>query len=124
MFSHPDLLDLKVQAMWLGSRMFVQYLVCCSIVLMTSTAQITEDVIAEQVPAVNFVHKNLNVFPFKSFQFILSPYNRRSHILLLSANLFLHKSTKLPINATIPRTSRNTLHTHLHLRHSRYQGHL
>ncbi|KAH9997012.1 Alpha/Beta hydrolase protein, partial [Russula vinacea] len=46
MFSHPDLLDLKVQAMWLGSP------------------QITEDVIAEQVPAVNFVHKNLNVFPF------------------------------------------------------------
>ena len=65
--------------MWLGSRMFVQYYVCCSITLMTSTAQLAEDVITGQVPAVNFVHKNLNVFPFKSFQFVLSLHTTVSH---------------------------------------------
>ncbi|KAF8477756.1 Alpha/Beta hydrolase protein [Russula ochroleuca] len=46
MLSHPTLLDLKVQAMWLGSP------------------ALAADVVADQAPAVNFVHKNLNVFPF------------------------------------------------------------
>lgn len=74
MLSHPTLLDWKVHGMWLGSRMFVQYTVCCSITLMTSTAALTDDTVTEQAPAVNFVHKNLNVFSFKSFQFLLSPH--------------------------------------------------
>lgn len=46
MFSHPTLLDLKVQGMWLASPI------------------LAEDVILTQVPSVDFVHKNLNVFPF------------------------------------------------------------
>jgi carboxypeptidase D len=79
MFSHPDLLDLKVQAMWLGSRMFVQYFVCCSIALMMSTAIIADAVISQQLPMVNLVHKNLNVFPFKSFQFVLNLHISVSH---------------------------------------------
>jgi hypothetical protein len=35
---------------------------------MTSTAELAEDVVTGQAPAVNFVHKNMNVFPFKLFQ--------------------------------------------------------
>ncbi|KAH9963660.1 Alpha/Beta hydrolase protein [Russula compacta] len=45
-YSNPNLLDLKVEGLWLGSPAF------------------SETVIAAQVPAVNFVHKNQNVFPF------------------------------------------------------------
>lgn len=36
---------------------------------MTSLAAFSETVISAEVPAVNFVHKNQNVFPFKSVQF-------------------------------------------------------
>ena len=71
------------------------------------TATLADDVISMQVPSVSFVHKNLNVFPFKLFPFILACIFS-SHILLLTANLFSHRSTKLPINATITRTSKNT----------------
>ncbi|KAF8257528.1 alpha/beta-hydrolase [Lactarius quietus] len=42
--SNPSALDLKVQGMWLGSP------------------TLGEDVTSIEVPAVNFVHKNLNVF--------------------------------------------------------------
>ncbi|KAI0270300.1 Alpha/Beta hydrolase protein [Russula aff. rugulosa BPL654] len=45
MFSHPTLLDLKVQGMWLASPILAQ------------------DVVSMQVPSVDFVNKNLNVFP-------------------------------------------------------------
>jgi carboxypeptidase D len=84
MLSHPTLLDLKVQAMWLGSRTFVQYFVCCSIALMMCTAALAADVVADQAPAVNFVHKNLNVFPFKSFQFVLNLHIAVSHPAFIS----------------------------------------
>jgi len=62
-YSNPTLLDLKVQGLWLASRMVVQHLF--SMVLMANSAMITEDAVAVEAPAVNFVHKNLNVFPFK-----------------------------------------------------------
>lgn len=63
-YSNPTLLDLCVQGIWLASRMVVQPL-CSPLVLMANLAIITEDVVASEVPAVNFVHKNLNVFAFK-----------------------------------------------------------
>ncbi|KAH9997007.1 Alpha/Beta hydrolase protein [Russula vinacea] len=50
MFSHPDLLDLKFRR--------------CGLDLL---------------PMVNLVHKNLNVFPFKSFQFVLNLHISVSH---------------------------------------------
>lgn len=65
MFSHPTLIDWKVDGIWLGSRMFVQYIICRCIALMTRTATLIDDVVAIQTPSVNLVHKNLNVFPFK-----------------------------------------------------------
>ncbi|KAI0293644.1 Alpha/Beta hydrolase protein [Multifurca ochricompacta] len=45
-YSNPDLLDLKVQGIWLGAPV------------------LTQDVVAIQAPAVNFVHKYENVFAF------------------------------------------------------------
>ncbi|KAI9449078.1 alpha/beta-hydrolase [Lactarius psammicola] len=46
MFSNPSLLELKVHGIWLGSPF------------------LAEDVISIQVPSVNFVHRNENVFAF------------------------------------------------------------
>jgi len=37
-----------------------------------------------QVPSVDFVHKNLNVFPFKSLSFILSLHIFDSHLAFVS----------------------------------------
>jgi len=62
-YSNPTLLDLSVQGIWLASRMVVQHL-CSPLVLMANLALIT-DVVVSEAPAVNFVHKNLNVFAFK-----------------------------------------------------------
>ncbi|KAH8980669.1 Alpha/Beta hydrolase protein [Lactarius akahatsu] len=45
-FSNPSLLDLKVQGIWLGSPV------------------LADDVISFEVPSVNFVHRNENVFAF------------------------------------------------------------
>ncbi|KAI9430047.1 alpha/beta-hydrolase [Russula earlei] len=45
-YSNPSLLQLEVQGLWLGSPV------------------LAPDVVSIQVPAVNFVHKNQNVFPF------------------------------------------------------------
>ena len=46
--------------------MTIQYLYS-SVVLMTNSALLTVDAVAAQVPAVQFVHRNLNVFAFKLF---------------------------------------------------------
>jgi carboxypeptidase D len=50
----------------------------------TSTAAFVEDVFGLQTPSVNFVHKNLNVFPFKSFPFVFSPHTLVSHTAFVS----------------------------------------
>jgi len=107
MFSNPTLLNLTVQGMWLASRMFSSIFVLCSIGMMTNAAILTEDAASIEAPSVNFVHKNLNVFPFKSFPLIKACISS-SHILLFLANLSSLRSTKLPINATITLTSRST----------------
>jgi hypothetical protein len=71
MNSHPTLLDLKLQGLWLGSRMIVQHLYS-SVALTMNSAALTEDVISAQVAAVHFVQRNLNVFAFKSSHLRLS----------------------------------------------------
>jgi len=89
MFLHPTLLDLKIQGLWLGSPSLI------------------EDGIAIQLPAVNFVNKNLNIFPFKSFRFSFESVDCGLMYCFppLSVNPFLRITTNLPINATTHRTS-------------------
>jgi hypothetical protein len=66
------------------------------------------DVVIElEVPSVNFVHKNENVFGFKSFH-PLPAFVTIISYLSLSVNLFSHISTRLPTHATIRRISPST----------------
>jgi hypothetical protein len=70
------------------------------------SAVLGEYVTQVEVPSVNFVHKNENVFGFKSFH-PLQLLLQLSH-LSPSVNLFSHISTKSPTHATIRRISPST----------------
>jgi hypothetical protein len=68
-YSNPNILDLKPQGIWLASRMSGPHF-CHSTTLMTNLAFLAPNALTIQVPSVNFVHKNENVFAFKSFHLI------------------------------------------------------
>ena len=63
------MLDLDLQGFWISDRTFVISLNCQSFMgyaeLNYYLASISWDVVQEQIPAVDFVHRYENVFAFK-----------------------------------------------------------
>lgn len=66
-FSNPSALNMSIKGIWLGSRVYGFIISVSS--LTTPSALLTDDVTSLEVPAVDFVHKNENVFGFKLFHF-------------------------------------------------------
>lgn len=64
-YDNPDLLDLNLKGFWISDR---EYNTSCSNInsdILRCTASISWDVVQEEIPAVSFVHKYLNVFSLK-----------------------------------------------------------
>jgi hypothetical protein len=64
-FSNPDELDLNLKGFWISDREHVSLTLKVSFLSSTTKASISFDVVQEQIPAVNFVHKYESVFSFK-----------------------------------------------------------